>query len=175
MKRNLLVFTALLLLPSLLPLPAQPSKVFAAKATTVIPFVPIYDNTGIGVNRPCNWLERALSGWTKTLCFDIAVAKPYCLTFGSAGQLAMILRNTEPVIVPRPAQGYFPPGPVTQVGTVPYLHFPDGTEVNAGKIAAYWSHGYDPVYAESQARADIWVRMQATASGTPILDLKKPK
>jgi hypothetical protein len=42
-----------------------------------------------------------------------------------------------------------------QTAQVPYMEFPDGTKINIGLEASFFTHGYPPAYAEAAVRNDI--------------------
>jgi hypothetical protein len=85
----------------------------------------------------------------------------YCLTDESAAQLAEILKDLQPKIVPIPPTGNMY-GIFSDSTMVPGLQFPDGTVANAGLLARWWKFS-NPFVAERSARMEIAVQMEDTA------------
>ncbi len=88
----------------------------------------------------------------------------YCATDQTAADLASVLADLNPTVVEDwPEPGWPVSNTYYQTAKVPYLKFPDGTVVNAGEEASFFTHGYPPAFAESAVRGDIAMAMQFTA------------
>lgn len=109
-------------------------------------FTPQFDRTVMLIN-PAGWAPQPV--WPL-----------YCLTDTSAKQLASLLSDLKPELFhAAPFAGWrFAGGPYGD-GTVPYLRFtdPEGNahQENAGQLAQWWTHGFNPAFAEAQCRGEI--------------------
>ena len=94
-----------------------------------------------------------------------AINPSYCATSQCGADLAALLADMNPkVVLDWPMQGWPQANAYYQTAQVPYLQFPDGTKVNAGIEASFFTHGYPPSFAEQAVRNDITMTIQANAT-----------
>ena len=81
-----------------------------------------------------------------TLCATDQCAKDFMLLFPDLGAK---------LVYDWPQRGWPVSNVFYQTAQVPYLEFPDGTRINIGIEASFFTHGYPPEYAAAAVRNDI--------------------
>ncbi len=138
MKRKISLFAAALLLAA---------TACYAQVPDYTNFVPVFQND-VSIYNPYADLVRHIDPKTP-------VNPAYALSETSALQLSVVLKDYGVTIFHSGPFGWTLSWGFEASRLVPWFAFPDGTKVNAGLLAWYWSHGYPPELVWLWVRGDI--------------------
>ena len=94
----------------------------------------------------------------------------YALSETSALELAVVLKDYSPVVIHSGPFGWLSRGQFSVTRSVPWLLFPDGSLVNAGLVASYFSHGYPANFIIQSIKQDFKEMAEYTAANPTAYD-----
>ncbi len=142
---------------------AAATAAFSQDYTT---FKPVFDtnvyiiNAGVLPNNP------------QHLQAQTPVAPMYALSEASAMELLVVLQEYKPVLFHAGPFGWAKSGGYGVSRLVPWLVFPDGSAIDAGLLAWYWSHGFSESYLKGCIALEMAWLARAAETNYPFSSIQ---